>query len=65
MPIYEYLCPECGHPFEKRVSFAAADAVQPCPECGSQRTRKQVSLFASHSAGGGVTASTGACGPVG
>jgi putative FmdB family regulatory protein len=67
VPIYEYVCPECGHPFEKRVSFAEADDAQSCPKCGHERAMKQISLVARRSAGsGGAEAlSANACGPVG
>ena len=68
MPIYEYVCGGCGHPFEKRVSFSEADAPQTCPECGSERSKKKISLVARHStAGRGATtlSSGAACAPAG
>lgn len=67
MPIYEYVCPNCGHPFEKRVSFSNADQPQSCPACGHDKATKQISLVA-HRAGGAssLSVSSGAaCGPVG
>jgi putative FmdB family regulatory protein len=67
VPIYEYVCPECGHPFEKRVTFSQADEPQPCPACGHERADKQISLVAHQSTGtGSASYSSGAaCGPVG
>ena len=67
MPIYEYVCPACGNPFEKRVSFSEADQPQPCPTCGHGKAAKQISLVARQSTGSrGFSANTGAaCGPVG
>jgi len=43
MPIYEYVCDECGHPFEALVFGAERPK---CPECGSSKLEKQLSLFA-------------------
>jgi putative FmdB family regulatory protein len=40
MPIYEFQCEECGTVFEELV---AAGATAPCPECGSERTRRLMS----------------------
>ncbi|MFN2114286.1 MAG: FmdB family zinc ribbon protein [Anaerolineae bacterium] len=66
MPIYEYKCPKCGHPFEKLVSFSAADEPQACPSCGFERSTKKISMFASHGGGSsGAPAPAAACGPVG
>ena len=67
MPIYEYLCPACGHPFEKRVSFNESDKEQTCPACGFEKTQKQISLIGQPSIGtkGAGQKSAPACGPVG
>ena len=35
MPIYEYLCPQCGHKFEELVHLADAHGQEPCPKCGT------------------------------
>ncbi|NLF70079.1 MAG: zinc ribbon domain-containing protein [Candidatus Anammoximicrobium sp.] len=49
MPIYEYVCSKCGHPFEALVRGKE----QPrCPKCGSTNLGKQFSLPAAHSHGG-------------
>jgi putative FmdB family regulatory protein len=32
MPLYEYLCKQCGHRFERIQSFSAED-VKECPVC--------------------------------
>jgi putative FmdB family regulatory protein len=68
MPIYEYLCPQCGQPFEKRVSFSHADDRQQCPNCGNEHGRRQVSLIgglSGGSSGGSARATVSNCGPVG
>lgn len=59
MPIYEYRCPECGVIFSKRRRMSEADDPVACSECGSVGTDRVVSLFAAHSAGGGVVAGDG------
>lgn len=38
MPIYEFLCEDCG-PFEERRSFAEAGASTACPFCGEAARR--------------------------
>lgn len=40
MPIYEFECEECGIRFEELV---AGEVSLPCPECGSDRTRRLLS----------------------
>ncbi len=38
MPIYEFLCRECG-PFEQRRSFVEAGDPMRCPSCGGEARR--------------------------
>jgi len=42
MPMYEYVCQECEHPFESLV-FDKDEPVQ-CPKCASARVAKQLSV---------------------
>ncbi len=49
MPLYEYACPSCDRNFELLVRFGENP---PCPECGSTRLEKQLSVPAAHVAGG-------------
>lgn len=51
MPLYEYRCFDCNVKFEKLSRHDRADAVT-CPECGSERARRLLSVFASFSASG-------------
>ncbi|MCB0044276.1 MAG: zinc ribbon domain-containing protein [Caldilineaceae bacterium] len=52
MPIYEFVCPNCGCEFEKIVSFS--DTATPvCPQCGEQHVERQVSRPAIHFKGSG------------
>lgn len=55
MPIYEYMCNACNTKFDRLVrSMSAADgeAGPKCPECGSERTARALSIFAVSSEGG-------------
>ncbi|RPI88399.1 MAG: zinc ribbon domain-containing protein [Chloroflexi bacterium] len=52
MPIFEFVCSECGRPFEELVrSSSAVDGVI-CPTCGSTEVKKKISTFASKISGG-------------
>jgi len=46
MPIYEFVCMECESHFEELMRLDA-DAPS-CPDCGSARTNRQLSVFAAH-----------------
>ncbi len=43
MPVYNYVCSECGSNFEHYLSFKDADQVVRCPN-GHMRTRKMLSV---------------------
>lgn len=67
MPIYEYQCEKCGEKFEKLVrSMSSTDAVK-CPECGSEKTARALSVFAvaSEGAAKGATEVPPMCGRCG
>ncbi|PWH18568.1 MAG: FmdB family transcriptional regulator [Ardenticatenia bacterium] len=68
MPIYEYVCQDCGERYEKLVRSGTDKVELICPRCGSRQARKALSLFGlrgdvASSRGAGV--STSSCGPVG
>jgi putative FmdB family regulatory protein len=44
MPIFEYLCKDCGRPFEKIVP--RHDSQADCVHCNSENVEKQFSVFA-------------------
>ena len=48
MPLYEYTCKKCHSDFELLVR---GDQKPICPQCGSQRLEKQLSIPAAHSTG--------------
>ena len=47
MPIFEYLCDDCGTKFEKLVRNGASNDVL-CPSCGESHVTTQLSTFAAH-----------------
>ena len=63
MPIYEYRCAECDKKFELFVRSVSKPVAPTCPECGSQRVRKALSLFGVSGADGGDKLSAASCGP--
>jgi putative FmdB family regulatory protein len=58
MPLYEYICRDCGRAFERYVR-AWGDPVE-CPDCAGASVEKKVSSFAF--AGGGGPSAGGGCG---
>ncbi|MCB1184795.1 zinc ribbon domain-containing protein [bacterium] len=62
MPLYEFACRKCGHRFEELMTAAElAEKKLKCPACGSPRTERELSGFATGSSGGGFPAG-GGCG---
>jgi putative FmdB family regulatory protein len=49
MPIYAYACADCAHDFETLVRSNESPV---CPECGSERLNRQISLIAKPASGG-------------
>ena len=41
MPIYPYLCNDCGHEFD-RLQKISDDPLKVCPECGAESLRKKL-----------------------
>jgi len=44
MPIFEYLCRDCGHDFEALVLKASETIC--CPQCRKENLQKKMSTFA-------------------
>ena len=53
MPIFEYMCAECGHKFEKLVLSASRAREIQCPECNSKSVNKAISIFGMGSSSSG------------
>ena len=47
MPIFEFVCKDCGTPFEELVRSANTVGEVVCPFCESSQVAKQISTFAS------------------
>ena len=43
MPLFEYVCKQCGHQFEELVLGTTTPT---CPSCRSQQLKKLLSVFA-------------------
>jgi putative FmdB family regulatory protein len=66
MPIFEYVCAECGKPFEQLVLNTSKVGEVTCPACHSQNITRKISTFASRFSGGssssfGNTFSSASC----
>jgi len=60
MPLFEFVCSECGNQFEELVrSSSVIDGVV-CPSCASSQVKKKVSTFAAKVSGGSSSFSLGA-----
>jgi putative FmdB family regulatory protein len=46
MPIYEFVCGECGRKFRKLVGVVAQTVPPACPRCQSTTLNRQISRFA-------------------
>jgi putative FmdB family regulatory protein len=62
MPIYEYLCDDCGEHYERIVMNGNTSII--CPKCASAKNTIQLSVFAapangSKSSGGSSALSSG------
>ena len=62
MPLYEYVCLDCGFRFDILRSMKNADSPIACSQCESQHTSRLLSLFYAQSSGREVAGSnSGAC----
>lgn len=66
MPLYEYTCGACKTTFEQLARAADRDAGVTCPECGSAKAKRALSLISvgadQKGAGSGDTPACGRCG---
>jgi putative FmdB family regulatory protein len=58
MPIYAYVCQECGADFQVRRKIAEMDEPAACPECGATRARRQISVFYATNTGTSTAAAS-------
>ncbi|MFZ6027496.1 MAG: FmdB family zinc ribbon protein [Chloroflexota bacterium] len=62
MPIYEYVCHDCGAQSEALRPIKDADAPIACKRCESHNTARGISVFFAQSGGRVVAGSSGGCG---
>lgn len=67
MPIYDYVCQDCGEKFEKLTLIGKRDSNVVCPVCGGANAeRSAVSLFAvSGTSATGSASEAANCAPAG
>ena len=63
MPIYEFICDQCGCEFEELVRSSSNTTGLLCPVCQSERVTKKISTFAAKVAGGKATSFWGGSSP--
>jgi putative FmdB family regulatory protein len=63
MPIYEYICDDCGERYE-RIVMSQKQAIT-CPKCASANNTIQLSVFAAPSNGNKSSAGSSASAPSG
>jgi putative FmdB family regulatory protein len=63
MPIFEYICRDCGRSFERIVP--KYDSATDCTHCNSENIEKQLSVFAVAGASSGESAMDAGCGRCG
>lgn len=59
MPLYEYVCKDCGHHFDALRSMKDADKTIACRSCHGEHTQRALSVFYASSEGRSVTQSAG------
>lgn len=62
MPIYEYVCHDCGAQYEALRAIKDADMPIACKQCESRNTARGISVFFAKSGGRVVAGNSGGCG---
>jgi len=65
MPLYEYVCEDCGNRFDALRSIKDADRPIACKKCASEKTARQLSVFFAQSSGHTVAGTSGGGGCAG
>ncbi len=61
MPVYEYVCLDCGTRFDALRPMREADAPLACDHCESEHTSRTLSVFFAQSGGRSVAGTSGGC----
>jgi putative FmdB family regulatory protein len=59
MPLYEYICQDCGTRFDTLRSMKDADKPIECTHCLGEHTTRQLSVFFAQSSGKAVAGTQG------
>ena len=59
MPLYEYVCKDCGHHFDALRSMKDSDKPIACKSCHSEHTNRALSVFFASSEGRSVSGAGG------
>ncbi|MBK8047107.1 MAG: zinc ribbon domain-containing protein [Anaerolineales bacterium] len=59
MPLYEFVCSDCGSSFEYLVRSSASQELILCPKCESGQVSKKFSTFGMKGSAGGGSVSSG------
>jgi len=62
MPLYEYVCKDCGTHFDALRSFKDADKTITCKKCFSEQTTRAISVFYAQADGRSIASSSGCAG---
>lgn len=62
MPIYEYVCKDCGHKFDSIRTINNADTPIQCKQCASSHTSRVMSVCFSQSDGKSTLSGSGCSG---
>jgi putative FmdB family regulatory protein len=62
VPIFEYVCKTCSHPFEALVY---GDQKAECPKCHGSKLTQQLSVFAMSAKGASAAPAPAGCGACG
>ncbi len=63
MPIYSYICKQCGEKFDLLVGVTQEKSLIKCQKCGSKKIQKTFGTFSMGKSGkqSGSSCSTGTC----
>ncbi len=61
MPLYEYVCTDCGEEFDALRPMRDADAPIACPRCQARNARRKISLFAAVGSEGVIAGAGSSC----
>jgi putative FmdB family regulatory protein len=62
MPIFEYVCDDCGANYERIVMNQKT--VVTCPKCESKKHKVKLSVFSAHGNGGKTSGGSSSSGPM-